>query len=81
MNSLTVYTTAWCGYCHRLTKQLDRAGISYSTVDIEADAAAARFVEGVNGGNQTVPTVVLPDGAALTNPPISEVLARLGRTA
>ena len=81
MESLTVYTTPWCGYCHRLTRQLDRAGVAYATVDIEADAEAAKFVEGVNGGNQTVPTVVLPDGDALTNPPIALVLARLGRTA
>ena len=81
MNPLTVYTTPWCGYCHRLIKQLERAGVAYSAVDIEADADAARFVEGVNGGNQTVPTVVLPDGEALTNPPIGLVLARLGRTA
>jgi len=80
MNSLTVYTTPWCGYCHRLTKQLERAGVAFSTVDIETDAEAARFVEGINGGNQTVPTVVLPDGDALTNPPIGVVLARLGAT-
>lgn len=78
MSTLTVYTTSWCGYCKRLVKQLDRAGVSYSTVDIEADEAAAEFVAGVNGGNRTVPTVVLPDGQALTNPPIRALLQRLG---
>jgi mycoredoxin len=31
----------------------------------------------VNGGNRTVPTVVFPDGAALTNPTIAEVKAQL----
>ena len=75
---LTVYSTQWCGYCHRLTKQLDRAGVAYDYVDIEQDPAAAEFVMGVNGGNQTVPTVVLPDGTTLTNPPLAEVLSRLG---
>ncbi len=54
---LTMYSTSWCGYCHRLKSQLDRAGIGYEVVDIEADPEAAAFVEGVNGGNQTVPTV------------------------
>jgi len=32
----------------------------------------------VNGGNQTVPTVVFPDGTALTNPSLKDVLARVG---
>jgi mycoredoxin len=35
----------------------------------------------VNGGNQTVPTVVFSDGAAMTNPSLAQVkkkLAELG---
>jgi mycoredoxin len=32
----------------------------------------------VNGGNQTVPTVVFPDGSALTNPSLAQVKVRLG---
>ena len=47
---------------------------------VEQDPAAADFVMSVNGGNQTVPTVVFPDGAARTNPSIGEVKALLGRT-
>ena len=31
----------------------------------------------VNGGNQTVPTVVFPDGTALTNPSAAQVRERL----
>ena len=41
---LTMYSTTWCGYCHRLKSQLDRAGIAYDVVDIEQDPAAAEFV-------------------------------------
>ena len=72
-----MYSTAWCGYCHRLTKQLDREGVEYTYVDIEQDPEAAEFVMGVNGGNQTVPTVVFDDGTALTNPSLQTVLLRL----
>ncbi len=68
-----MYTTIWCGYCRRLKAQLDRAGIGFREVDIEYDEAAAAFVAGVNGGNQTVPTVLLPDGTALTNPTIDQI--------
>ena len=46
-------------------------------IDIEQDHEAAEFVMSVNGGFQTVPTVVFPDGSALTNPSAATVKARL----
>jgi mycoredoxin len=67
---LTMYSTTWCGYCARLKSQLDREGIAFTEVNIEQDPEAAEFVMGVNGGNQTVPTIRFDDGSALTNPSI-----------
>jgi mycoredoxin len=74
---MTIYSTQWCGYCHRLMKQLDREGVSYTKIDIEDDPAAADFVMSVNGGTQTVPTVLFPDGSALTNPSLAQVKDKL----
>ncbi len=74
---LTMYTTTWCGYCARLKAQLQREGIAYAEVDIETDGAAAELVMSVNAGNRTVPTLVFPDGSALTNPSVAEVKAQL----
>jgi mycoredoxin len=74
---LTMYSTSWCGYCHRLQAQLGREGIDVQVIDIERDETAAEFVEGLNGGSRTVPTLVLPDGRAMTNPSIGEVMAAL----
>jgi mycoredoxin len=74
---LTVYTTTWCGFCSRLKADLQRAGIDYTEVDIEREAGAADVVMRVNGGNRTVPTVVFPDGTALTNPTVADVAAQL----
>ncbi len=74
---LTMYTTSWCGFCRNLKKQLNRAGIEVTEIDIEHDAAAAEYVMSVNGGNQTVPTIVFPDGTTLVNPSAAEVRARL----
>jgi mycoredoxin len=74
---LTVYTTSWCGYCHRLKTVLRSDGISYDEVDIEQNPAAAEFVGSVNGGNRTVPTVKFADGSTLTNPSAAEVKAKL----
>lgn len=75
--TVTMFSTTWCGYCRRLKSQLDREGIEVSVVDIERDEDAAVYVMQVNGGNQTVPTVVFPDGSAATNPSIAEVKQRL----
>ncbi|MGL5866580.1 MAG: mycoredoxin [Dermatophilaceae bacterium] len=76
--TVTMYHTTWCGYCRRLRSHLERAGIGFAEVDIEQDEAAAEYVMSVNGGNQTVPTLVFPDGSTATNPTITEVRARLG---
>jgi len=46
-------------------------------VDIERDPAAAEYVMSVNGGNQTVPTVVFPDGSVMVNPSAIQVKKRL----
>jgi mycoredoxin len=75
--TITMFSTKWCGYCRGLKSALDRAGIGYTEVDIEDHQGGADYVMSVNGGNQTVPTVVFPDGTAATNPSLAEVRLRL----
>ena len=75
--SVTMYTTPWCGYCHRLQGQMDREGIEYDVVDIEQQPEAAQIVESANNGNQTVPTLVYADGTAQTNPSLAQVKDKL----
>ncbi|GAA3219488.1 mycoredoxin [Streptomyces thermocoprophilus] len=76
--TVTMYSTEWCGYCRRLKSQLDREGIAYTEINIEQDPASAAFVEKANGGNQTVPTVlVIPSNGGsevvMTNPSLAQV--------
>ncbi|PYC67070.1 glutaredoxin-like protein [Streptomyces tateyamensis] len=75
--SVTMYSTTWCGYCNRLKSQLDREGIAYTEINIEQDPASAAFVEKVNNGNQTVPTVLVTgtsgEEAVMTNPSLLQV--------
>ncbi|MCQ0023787.1 mycoredoxin [Streptomyces somaliensis DSM 40738] len=76
--TVTMYSTTWCGYCRRLKSQLDREGIAYTEVNIEQDPESAAFVEKVNDGNQTVPTVLVrPNGGGedvvMTNPSLMQV--------
>jgi mycoredoxin len=80
--TVTMYSTTWCGYCRRLKGQMDREGIGYTEVNIEQDPQSAAFVEQANGGNQTVPTVLVvsADGSTekvMTNPSLAEVKAAL----
>jgi mycoredoxin len=74
---LTIYSTTWCGYCRTLKRQLTDEGIAHTEINIEETPGAAEFVMSVNGGSQTVPTVLFPDGSTLTNPRLSEVRTRL----
>ena len=79
--TFTMYSTPWCGYCHRLKSQLDREGVTYEVVDIEQHPEAADVVEQVNNGNQTVPTLVYSDGTAQTNPSLKQVQEKLASLA
>lgn len=72
-----MYSTPWCGYCHRLKGQLIREGIEFDEVDIDSQPEAAALVERANNGNQTVPTLVFRDGSSLTNPSVAQVRERL----
>lgn len=78
---LTMYTTQWCGFCKRLKAQLGRAGVEINEIDIERDEAAAEFVMSVNGGNQTVPTLLFSDGATMVNPSAAQVQEKLAELA
>lgn len=77
--SVTMYTTPWCGYCIRLKNQMQREGLDFVEVDIEQDETAAELVASHNHGNRTVPTLVFSDGTVRTNPSIAEVRALLSQ--
>lgn len=78
--TVTLFSTHWCPYCLRLKATLRRAGVPFDEVDIGTSEDAAVFVMSVNAGNETVPTVLFPDGRTLTNPSAAEVRSRLADT-
>jgi len=55
-----MYTTRWCGYCHRARRLLQKRGIRYTEVDVTRDRATRRRVI-EETGHPTVP-VILIDG-------------------
>ncbi len=74
---IVMYSTTTCGYCRRLKKQLESTDIVVTEINIEEHPETVNYIEAVNGGNQTVPTVVFADGTAATNPSLAEVKERV----
>lgn len=75
--TVTMFSTTWCGYCKRLKGELEREGITIHEINIEEVEGTAELVATINGGNQTVPTLLFPDGSSATNPSLAEVKQRL----
>jgi mycoredoxin len=75
---ITIYGTSWCGGSRRIRLICERNNIPYTWIDMENDEEAARYVERVNNGNRSVPTVVWPDGSLLVEPSENEINKKLG---
>lgn len=69
---VTMFSTTWCGYCRRLKRQMDDAGISYREVDLDDDPSYDDRIVAKTGGFRTVPTLEVR-GELLVNPSIREV--------
>ncbi|MEU3554672.1 glutaredoxin domain-containing protein [Streptomyces fragilis] len=74
-----VYWRPGCTYCLRLRIRLGRSAHRLHWVDIWRDPAAAAAVREANGGDETVPTVVVA-GRPHTNPDPGWVRAQLSRS-
>lgn len=73
---VVIYWRPGCRFCAQLTRTLGPAGKQAHWVNIWQDRDGADFVRSQNGGNETVPTVML-DGVSVTNPDPEVVLDRI----
>ncbi len=73
-----IYWRPGCPYCARLRWGLRRMKVTTEELNIWTDPAAAAFVRSVNGGDETVPTVVVA-GVTLLNPTPRQVKRELER--
>lgn len=74
---IVMYTTRWCGDCRRAKRIFAALNVPYAEVNIEEDKSAAEFVMRVNGGWQSVPTILFPDGTMLIEPANATLEAKL----
>lgn len=66
--SIKMYGTTWCPDCRRAKQVFEAEKVSYEWIDISEDPEAAAYVEKVNGGFRSVPTILFPDGDVLVEP-------------
>jgi mycoredoxin len=76
-----LYGTTICPMVPPVRSILTRAEVEFEYVNISGDAEARTVVREINDGNESVPTLVFPDGSTLTEPPgavLEEKLIALG---
>lgn len=66
-DGVAIYWRPGCTFCLALRTRIGRYADRAAWVNIWEDQAGAAYVRSVNGGNETVPTVVI-DGEPHTNP-------------
>src|SRR5712692_3646165 len=76
--NIKVYGTNWCSDCKRSKKFLGEQRVHYDFIDIEEDSEGQAFVQKVQNGGLTIPTIVFDDGSVLIEPTNAEVAAKLG---
>ena len=74
---ITVYATPYCGDTRRARRVLDELQVEYDFVDIRSDQEAARWVQEVNNGFRSSPTILFPDGSILVEPSEAVLRAKL----
>lgn len=78
---IIVYGHPGCPMVGPVRRQLEQAGVAYTYIDIRQDDEARGRVRQINHGNESVPTLVFPDGSSLTEPgrrALAERLAEAG---
>ena len=77
-DTILMYSTSWCGDCRRAKNFFAEYGIEYTEINIEQEPKAAEIVRQLNGGHQSVPTILFPDGSVLVEPSYRELAAKTG---
>lgn len=76
MESITIYSTAWCPDCRRAKNFLKERGVLFEEVNIEEDDAAEEIVRKANQGKRRVPTLKVGEHFIACSPFSAEKLAR-----
>ena len=76
-DAIMVYGHPTCPALGPVKGLLTHAKVPFDYIDIHQDSAAAARVRAINHGNESVPTLVFPDGSTLTEPTVAALQAKL----
>lgn len=57
MQPVTIYTKPYCGFCHAAKRLLDKKGVAYTEIDIQARPERRAEMIQKSGGRFTVPQI------------------------
>ena len=60
MKPVTIYTTAWCPYCHRAKALLNAKSVPFNEIDVTMDRKLRDEME-LKAGRHTVPQIWIGD--------------------
>jgi len=72
-----LYGTPTCPGIPPVRGLFAQAKVLYTYIDITRDPTAAARVRAINSGNESVPTLVFPDGSSLTEPTVGQLKSKL----
>ncbi|HXE58261.1 MAG TPA: glutaredoxin family protein [Gemmatimonadales bacterium] len=75
---VVVYGTRWCAATQIIRRHLERLGVPYRYVDLEADPTATARLRWLTGGSASHPTVSI-GGELLVEPTLGELEWALAR--
>jgi mycoredoxin len=70
---IKIYGTSWCPDCARAKQVFNKLKVSFVWIDIDQDKNSAAYVEKINRGFKSVPTIVFPDNSILVEPSNTEL--------
>jgi len=76
--TIKLYGTNWCCDCKRSKKFLGEHRVHYDFVNIEEDTECKAFVQKLQNGGMTIPTILFEDGSVLIEPTNAEIATKLG---
>lgn len=78
MDQITVYGAPWCPDCRRSKAFLVEQRVPFTWIDVDTDAEGLRFVQELQSGGRTIPTIVFPDASHLIEPSNAQLAEKLG---
>ena len=56
MRTVKIYTTPWCGFCHRAKRLLEQHCVPFEEIDVDGDREARVWLRKASG-QRTVPQI------------------------